>query len=219
MKTFILQIVSVMGVALIAASATFAQVTTQCQSGTLQTYTSQSCAIGTTLFTNFEYSETDTGNSLAASEILVTPIAMPENPGFVFSVNSASATTWLLGTGKTYAGKIRITLQIQKITGQPTISAQQATLTVNGGQFEGGTLSVTGSGCLGALGICTQPRPLNSGTPVNLGVVSTPGTSVAYFPGLTGTVDLTIDLNLQGPTSGTALTGFTTFSVQYAMVP
>jgi hypothetical protein len=202
-----------------AASATFAQVTTQCQPGTLQTYISQSCAIGTTLFTNFEYSETDTSNSLAATEINVTPISMSENPGFVFSVSSASSTSWLLGTGQTYAGKIRVTLQIQKITGQPTISAQQATLTVNGGQFEGGTLSVTGSGCLGALGICTQPRPASSGIPLSLGVVSTPGTSIAYFPGLTGTVDLTVDISLKGPSAGTALTGFTTFSVQYVMVP
>lgn len=138
---------------------------------------------------------------------------------YLSSVNPSSATNWLLGTGKTYTGTIRVTLQIQKITGQPTISAQQATLTVNGGQFEGGTLSVTGSGCLGALGICTQPRAASSGTPLSLGLVSTPGTSVAYFPGLTGTVDLTVDISLAGPASGTLLTGFTSFSVQYVMIP
>jgi hypothetical protein len=42
---------------------------------------------------------------------------------------------------------------------------------------------------------------------------------VAYFPGLTGTVDLFVTITLQGPASGTALTGFTAFSMQYAMVP
>ena len=190
MKTIMLS----MGVALMAASATFGQVTAQCQPGTLQSYVSQSCAIGTTLFTNFEYSETDTQDSLASSEINVTPIPMPDNPGFVLSVNPASTASWLLGTGQSYAGRVRITMQIQKITGQPTISAQQATLTVNGGQFEGGTISVAGSGCLGALGTCAQPRPANSGIPLSLGVVTTPSTSVAYFPGLTGTVDLFVTI-------------------------
>jgi hypothetical protein len=215
MKTIMLS----MGVALIAASATFAQVTNQCQPGTMQSYIGQSCAIGTTLFTNFEYSETDTGDSLPSSEINVTPIPMPENPGFVLSVNPTSTTGWLIGTGQSYAGRVRITLQIQKNTGQPTISAQQATLIVNGGQFEGGTLSVTGSGCLSALGTCAQPRPASSGIPLSLGVVTTPGTSVDIFPGLTGTVDLYVTITLEGPASGTALTGFNTFSVQYAMVP
>ena len=86
-----------------------------------------------------------------------------------------------------------------------------------GGEYNGGTLSVTDSGCLGAfVGLCDQPRELNSGVPILLQVNLIGGSSTASFPGNTETIDHVDSLVIAQQPGPTAIT---TITDQFVVVP
>jgi hypothetical protein len=193
----------------LAGSVAWAGRPPACVSGTLAEYealeSQGGCTIGAVTFLNFGYpfNSGDTA-PVSASEITVTPINSTTNPGLQFSAN------W--PDNESYSASIRYTLQI---SGGKSVMTQ-ASLSVSGGEFNGGTLSVADSGCLGSLLGCSQPRPVNSGIPFLLQVNLIGGSSTTSFPGANQTVDhvdsLVIDQD-PGPTS------ITTITDQFVVVP
>jgi hypothetical protein len=201
--------------AVLAASAAHAANPPACVAGTLDTYVALEsqggCSIGSYAFQNWVYTASD-GN-IPASAINVTPIASTSKPGFSFSVVAGNPETWQLAAGQSYSATIRVTAQALKTT----LAIQDASLSVTGGQFEGGELLVDVNACLASLLGCAQPRATGSGIPALLEVTTTPGTSTLAFPGSTQSIDADINIALQGPASGTALTGFTSVELQYTL--
>jgi hypothetical protein len=173
-----------------------------CVTGTLADYealeSTGGCTIGAVTFVNFGYpfNSGDTA-PIPASAITVTPTISNTHPKLRFTAK------W--PDNANYSTSIRYTLQIS--SSESYVS--EASLGVAGGEFNGGTLSVTDSACLGSLVGCGQPRPLNAGIPVLLQVNLIGGSSTITFPGLTQTFDHVDSLVISqdpGPTAISTIT-------------
>jgi len=185
-----------------------------CVTGTLQSYIALDpqggCTISGYAFENWAY--TQTGVSIPATDILVTPILSATSPGFSFSV--ASGQNWQLGVGQSYTGTIYITQQ--SVPGTTTIFSG-STLSLSGGGVNTGELIVTGTGCLaGFLPGCSQQLGT---TPYVTEVTTSPGSSVLTFAGNTQSSQLSVNIALQGPATGALKTGFSTMELLYTLSP
>jgi len=190
-----------------------------CPNTTLDKYPS-SCLIGQTMFTNIEHSTFGEPNN--PKQIEVIPILSESSPGLTFKAN------WSASGERPIKTSLRVNIQMCK-----ALRVQEASLKVQGGQFNGGTLFVNASGCLSSDGPgpsgfppagfppgCPQPRIVNSGVPFALEVNETPGSSSASFPGAVGSIDLYDTIVIQGPAGPTPLgggvqTGFVSFTNQF----
>jgi hypothetical protein len=189
-------------IALLISAPVFATNPPACTTQSLQDYmnleSQGGCTIGTVVFENFGYpfNSGDTA-PIPASAITVVPSGSTQDPSLEFEAN------W--PTNENFNTSIRFTLQL---TGKGTHVAQ-ATLAASGGEFEGGTLSLTDSGCLGSLIGCTQPRPLNSGIPFLMELNLTSSSETFSIPGQTATIDQVDALSIvqdPGPTGITNIT-------------
>ena len=158
----------------------------------------------------------------------VIPILSATSPGLTFKAN------WSASGERPIKMSLRVNIQMCETLHEVQHEVQEASLKVQGGQFNGGTLFVNASGCLSSDGPgpsgfppngfppgCPQPRTLHSGIPFVLEVNETPGSSFASFPDArVGSIDLYDTIVIQGPAGPTPLgggvqTGFVSFTNQF----